>query len=61
MGRIIICMVALCLCSCAHISKDGRTFYGLGKAKRDAQGNITEIESSGFLKDVISLNMIKGD
>lgn len=48
---VFVVAVCICLTSCAHISEDGRTFYGWGSAKTDpATGKVTEITSDPPLK-----------
>ena len=46
MRIILIIVLCLMISGCAHISKDGRTFYGWGKSAKDAEGNPYVTEST---------------
>ena len=54
---IILYVGTLCvlLTSCAHVADKGKTFYGWGHAKMDAQGNVLEIESDSPFKGIMSV------
>ena len=43
---IVLTALAVTNIGCASVSKDGRTFYGWGKAQKDAEGNSYVTEST---------------